>query len=207
MTCNHQLRVLGNPDDGRGDRETKQRLKGREERKQTNNNNKQKKKDGHFTAHTSHNRNQELSGGGEGREGGRVVGVRSEGGRRRRRREGEARGSPGNKTFSLCVYDACQTNDKWPKTFFLVVKIWGVVTKKKKKIYLYDKPTEGGGVGGGEPGGSICKMCVFFSVVFFIFYDNYLFSLGMYWINVCTCSVPSWSSFELVLKVNMKHWK
>lgn len=119
---------------------------------------------------------------------------------------GEARGSPGNKTFSLCVYDACQTNDKWPKTFFLVVKIWGVVTKKKKKIYLYDKPTEGGG-GGGEPGGSICKMCVFFSVVFFIFYDNYLFSLGMYWINVCTCSVPSWSSFELVLKVNMKHWK
>lgn len=39
--------------------------------------------------------------------------------------------------------------------------------------------------------GSICKMCVFFSVVFFIFYNNYLFSLGMYWINVCTCSVPS----------------
>lgn len=62
MTCNHQLRVLGNPDDGRGDRETKQQLKGRQDKKKF----KKRKgwtEPGHFTAHTSHNRNQELSGG------------------------------------------------------------------------------------------------------------------------------------------------
>ena len=55
---NHQLRVLGNPDDGRGGAERQnsdsqvreKKLKGWTEA-------------GHFTAHTSHNRNQELSGG------------------------------------------------------------------------------------------------------------------------------------------------
>lgn len=57
---------------------------------------------GHFSAHISHNRNQE-SLGDEIRE---------------RQEEGRAGGSPGNKTFSLCVYDACQTNDNDLKHFF-----------------------------------------------------------------------------------------
>lgn len=35
MTCNQQLRVLGNPGDGRGNRETKQHLKGRRGWKKT----------------------------------------------------------------------------------------------------------------------------------------------------------------------------
>lgn len=64
---------------------------------------------GHFTAHTSHNRNQELSGG--------VWGVyRSTAGK-----EGEpqeAPGSPGNEIFSLCAYVACQTNNNDLKHFF-----------------------------------------------------------------------------------------
>lgn len=178
MTCNHQLRVLGNPDDGRGDRETKQRLKGREERKQTNNNNKQKKKDGHFTAHTSHNRNQELSGGGEGR-GGR------EGGwwgwdQREAEEEEEERGKPEEaqetKPLASVFTMHVKQTTKWPKTFFLVVKIWGVVTKKKKKIYLYDKPTEGGGEGGGSLGDQFVK-CVYFFQLYFLFFTITIYFL------------------------------
>lgn len=75
MTCNHQLRVLGNPDDGRGDRETKQRLKGREERKQTNNNNKQKKKRMVILLHTQAiTETKSCLGEGRGGEGGREGG-------------------------------------------------------------------------------------------------------------------------------------
>lgn len=55
MTCNHQLRVCGNRDDGRGDRETKQQLKRRREK--TDKKKKGWTEAGHFTAHTSHNRN------------------------------------------------------------------------------------------------------------------------------------------------------
>lgn len=84
---------------------------GRKENKQTTTTNKKKRMV--ILLHTQAiTETKSCLGEGRGGEGGRVVGVRSEGGRRRRRREGEARGSPGNKTFSLCVYDACQTNDK-----------------------------------------------------------------------------------------------
>lgn len=95
--------------------------------------------------------------------------VRSEGGGRR----GRARWSPGNKTFSLCVYDACQTNDL--KSCFYFWWWWWryeVSFKKRKKnkqTYICMIKLRGGAWG------SICKMCVFFSVVFFIFYNNYLF--------------------------------
>lgn len=53
-----------------------------------------KTKAGHFIEHTSHNRNEKLSEEMEKEQ--------------QEEEEEEARGSPGNKTFSLCVYDACQ---------------------------------------------------------------------------------------------------
>lgn len=138
----------------------------------------------HLTAHTSHNKQDLLSG------------LRGRG-----QREAGS-GAQETEPFSLCVYDACRPKKpRQPKTFVfsVVTMIWGVF----QNISLYYKPTAGGCWG---EGGVVCKLCVFFSVVFFYFLQ-YLFIFRRFVSDQRLCVsrfFSSLASFRLVLEnVNM----